>query len=107
VRQVCQRAGALVVSALIADSLQSRDQLLRVAAHFALTMGDVMASSAVTQQAFIARNQITHEMDIEGGLGQRERSYDEMVKWCENIAGVSRRFIECVGEKIRQSEGAA
>jgi hypothetical protein len=91
-----------LTDALVADSLQSRDQLLRVAAHFALTMDDVMANSKVTQEAFSARNQITHEMDIEGGVGQRERTYHDMVRWCENIADISRCFIEKVGAKVEK-----
>jgi hypothetical protein len=81
---------------LISDSLQSRDQLLKVAAHFALTRDEVMSNDKITQEAFNARNQIAHEMDIDlqSGRGRRERNYEDMVRWCENIAEVSRCFIE-------------
>jgi hypothetical protein len=64
-----------LTEALRSDSLQSRDQLLRVAAHFALTKDDVMADDKATREAFDARNQITHEMDIDlpSGKDRRER----------------------------------
>jgi hypothetical protein len=91
----------LLTETLVAESLQSRDQLLKVAGHFALTRGEVMAQSDITREAFEARNQIQHEMDIdlEHNQRRRQRSYDDMVKWCENIAEVSRCFIDRVGEK--------
>jgi hypothetical protein len=69
---------------------------LKVAAHFALTKDEVMANDKVTQEAFTARNQIAHEMfiDLQSRKGRRERNYEDMVRWCENIAEVSRCFIK-------------
>ena len=91
-----------LTNALVADSLQSRDQLLKVAAHFALTKDDVMANDRATKEAFDARNQIAHEMDVDlqNGRGRRERDYPTMVRWCENIAEVSYSFIEKTAIKI-------
>jgi len=91
-----------LTSSLVSDSLQSRDQLLKVAAHFALTRDEVMANDKMTKEGFDARNQIAHEMDIDllSGKGRRERDYETMVHWCENIAEVSRCFIEKTALKM-------
>jgi hypothetical protein len=93
---------------LASDSLQSRDQLLKVAAHFALTKDEVMEDDKLTKEAFDARNQIAHEMDVdlESGEGRREREYDTMVRWSENIAQVSFKFIEATALKITGGDGS-
>jgi hypothetical protein len=90
---------------LTSDSLQSRDQLLKVAAHFALTREDIMVSPDVTKEAFDARNQIVHEMDIDLASGdqRRARSYETMVRWSDNIVGISSNFIDKVSTKIAAS----
>lgn len=87
---------------LISDSLQSRDQLLKVASHFALTKDDVMSDDKVTKEAFDARNQIAHEMDVDlqSGKGRRARDYNTMVLWCENIAEISRCFVDHTAAKM-------
>jgi hypothetical protein len=94
---------SLTVS-LTSDSLQSRDQLLKVAAHFALTREDILAADEVTKEAFEARNQLAHEMDIDFRVEQRrrDRSYGDMVRWSENILQIGRTFITCVSSKIAQ-----
>jgi hypothetical protein len=87
---------------LKAESLQSVDQLLRVAAHFALTKDDIMADDKATREAFRARNQITHEMDVDlpSGKDRRERDYKTMVLWTENVAEISSRFIGQIEAKV-------
>lgn len=87
---------------LTSDSLQSRDQLLKVAAHFALTREDIMSAPDVTKAAFEARNQIVHEMDIdlETGNQRRERDYPTLVRWSENIIAISAAFIDKVALKV-------
>lgn len=92
----------ILTETLKAESLQSVDQLLRVAAHFALTREEIMADDKVTREAFKARNQITHEMDVDlpGGRDRRERDYQTMARWTENVAEISRRFIGQVELKM-------
>lgn len=87
---------------LSSDSLQSRDQLLKVAAHFAITRDEIMSDPEVTKSAFDARNQIVHEMDIDldAGNQRRERTYPVMAQLCENIIAMSSSFIDEVGKKI-------
>ena len=91
-----------LVESLTANSMQSRDQLLKAAAQFALTRDDVLADDGVTQAAFKARNQLAHEMDIDfrGDNQRRARSYADMVHWSENILQVGCQFIERVSAKL-------
>jgi hypothetical protein len=65
-----------------------------------------MEHDKITQEAFSARNQIAHEMDIDltSGKGRRDRNYNDMVRWCENIAEVSRRFVTQTAIKMRAPE---
>ena len=61
-----------LVAELTGASLQSKDQLLRVAAYFAVPAHEISADLAKLDRVFHARNQIAHEMDIL--LGQPNRS---------------------------------
>ncbi len=96
------RLVGMLTRSLTSDSLQSRDQLLKVAAHFALSAPEVMDEPNVTKDAFDARNQIVHEMDVDLGSGnaRRPRDYGIMIKWCDNILNISRRFIGAVEGKL-------
>lgn len=92
---------------LSSDSLQSRDQLLKVAAHFAITREEIMKKPEQTKRAFDVRNQIVHEMDIDldAGNQRRERTYPVMAQLCENIISMSSSFIDEVGKKISPPVG--
>lgn len=96
---------AMLTRSLTSDSLQSRDQLLKVAAHFALSAAEVMDEPNVTKDAFDARNKIVHEMDVDlaSGNARRQRDYAVMVKWCDNIISISRRFIGSVEAKLPEN----
>ena len=100
---------AMLTKSLTSDSLQSRDQLLKVAAHFALSAAEVMDESNVTKEAFDARNKIVHEMDVDlaSGNARRQRDYALMVKWCDNIIAISRRFIGAVEAKLPENNKAS
>lgn len=93
---------AAIIDNLTADSMQSRDQILKVAGHFALTREEVLAADGVTKAAFTARNQLAHEMDIDfrADNQRRARSYADMVLWSENILQVGTQFIQRVSGKL-------
>jgi hypothetical protein len=57
---------------LTGSSLQSKDQLLRVAAYFAIPPAELTNNLEKLKEIFDARNQIAHEMDVL--LGQTNRS---------------------------------
>ena len=84
------------------DSLQSQDQLLKVAAYFAITRDQVMAVPDSTKKAFAARNQIIHEMDVDlaGKKKRRQRAVQSMVGYCENILEIARAFVATVDAKL-------
>ncbi len=91
---------------LLEDSLQSRDQVLKVAAHFAITKDQVLADPETTKDAFDIRNDIIHEMDVDlsgKGKGQKKRRVrgaPDMIKYCENVLNISVAFINVVAERI-------
>ena len=91
---------------LLGDSLQSRDQLLKAAAHFAITRDQVLADPETTKTAFDIRNNIIHEMDVDlstKGQGQKKRRVrgaPDMVKYCENVLNIGVCFINVVTERI-------
>ena len=88
------------------DSLKNRDQLLRVAAHFAITTDEVLKDFDVTKIAFDARNDIIHEMDVnlkgskQGRKKRRVRGAPDMVKYTENVLSIGACFINSVEHKI-------
>lgn len=88
------------------DSLQSRDQLLRAAAHFAITKDEMLTDSEETKTAFDIRNDIIHEMDVDleassqGKKKRKMRGAPEMIKYTQNILNVGCSFINTVNQKI-------
>lgn len=88
------------------DSLQNKDQLLKVAAYFAITAGQVLNDPETTKLAFEARNEIVHEMDVNfesQGTGQRKRHQrpkDTVLKFCKNIFTIGSQFVNVVSQKL-------
>lgn len=93
-------------SHLLSDSLQSRDQLLKVAAHFAITKDQVLKDFGMTKDVFEVRNDIIHEMDVDlsgKAKGQKKRhgrGESDMVKYCVNILNIGVCFINVIAERI-------
>lgn len=93
-----------LIDELTGDSLQSRDQLLRVAAHFAVTREEIIDDFDVMALIFRVRNEIAHEMDIE--LGQRTRTRrprkrEDMVRFADALLQTAFRFVKSVDLKTR------
>ena len=63
-----------LVAELTSQSLQSKQQVLSAAAHFGLTVNQLMAKPNVYDQVFRARNEIAHEMDIDFDQPRRSRT---------------------------------
>ncbi|WP_105403429.1 hypothetical protein [Neorhizobium sp. T7_12] len=94
---------------LTSDSLQSRDQLLKAASYFAIGREDFMPAHGVTDAAFKARNQITHEMDADlaSQQGRRKREYHQMIEWCQNIVAISEAFLSQVAARLSDKTGSS
>lgn len=94
-----------LVKDLMSGSLQSQDELLRVAAYFALTKDGILEDSKTTQEAFKVRNNIIHQMDVDFGTDNKtryKRNEVEMLKLCKNILSISVDFINAVAERVHQ-----
>ena len=63
-----------LVTKLTAHSLQSKQQVLSAASHFGLSASQLMANPEVYDEVFRARNEITHEMDIDFDQPKRSRT---------------------------------
>jgi hypothetical protein len=88
---------------LTGNSLQSKDQLLRVAAFFAIGVRDLNTHLGQLKTVFDARNQIAHEMDILFGQinrGRRSRSLDSMKAHTAFVLNVCCAFYNAVEKKL-------
>jgi len=91
---------------LTGDSLQSTDQLLRVAAHFAITKDEVLPANTDAKDGFKAHNEIIHEMDVDflpstkQKSERRIRQYGTFKKYSENTLSTAARFINAVSKKL-------
>lgn len=96
-----QLIGALV-GELTARSLQSREELSRVGAHFDVPTHEFISDPVALDAVFHARNQISHEMDIDlqGGLDRRERNYADMVSYANTVFRVARDLLREVDARL-------
>lgn len=95
-----------MVDKLTGDSLQSVDQLLRVAAYFAIPREKIIENIDLAKNVFLARNQITHEMDVnleETSCNRRQRSRKDMILYTNTLNEISFLFIENIFQKIELS----
>ena len=92
----------LVVELTVA-SLQSKDQLLRVAAYFAIPAHEISADLAKLQKVFHARNQVAHEMDIllgQPNRGRRQRRAQDMKEYASFVLTTALAFYTAVEKRL-------
>lgn len=95
---------------LVNSSLQSRDEIFRVAAAFAITsekiLGKIKADSL--KDVFLARNDVIHEMDIDFNKtvasDTKKRKQDETVKQCKIIFEIMNNFLKEVSLKLENDK---
>ena len=88
---------------LTASSLQSKDQLLRVAAYFAIPADEITNDPNGLRAVFEARNQIAHEMDIllgQPNRGRRQRKHDTIHKQTSIILATAVSFYKAVEKRL-------
>jgi hypothetical protein len=92
----------LYVEELTSDSLQSKDQLFRVAASFAINGNDIFDANHLAG-TFSVRQQIIHEMDADfespSFRNRLHRTKTDMVKRTNNLISGGEKFIKKVNEK--------
>jgi hypothetical protein len=90
-----------LMSDLIADSLQSFEQLSKVAAAFNIPSSD-MGDIGKLREAFTVRNQIIHEMDIDfrANRSRRSRKQNDMQKYTAAVLNTANTFLKRVDIKL-------
>lgn len=91
---------------LTSNSLQSADELLKVGSVFNIETAKLVNGKEAhdkLRKIFIARNQITHEMDVDmmaPDVRMRDRTLEETKDYSEYIINLADKFIELVSEKL-------
>ena len=92
-----------LVDSLCATSLQSKEQLLRVAAAFNIESKSIVQSPQSLKEIFDARNQISHEMDVDfnqPNRSRRSRRKDVMIGYTNEIFRIALAFLLEVESKL-------
>jgi hypothetical protein len=88
---------------LTSKSLQSTEQLLKTAAFFNIPSDAVCDSPANLTDIFNARNQITHEMDVDfeqSNRSRRPRARDTMTTFANEIFKIAGNFLAEVDRRL-------
>lgn len=91
-----------LIKQLTANSLQSKDELLRAAAHFAIGPKDLTSDLEGVRNIFKVRNEIAHEMDIDFAQPNRKRfprRRDDMVNYVNQIIQIASDMLKTVDLK--------
>lgn len=91
---------------LTSDSIQSKDQLLRVASSFGISTEDLSVDLKKLKTVFEVRNQIAHEMDIDFKQPNRNRvprAKNDMIEMTNIILKTADHFLNKVDEIVRLS----
>jgi hypothetical protein len=84
------------------NSLQSLEQILTVASHFAITSEELLIKKTTEEikKTFNVRNEISHEMDVDltgkSHKKRRERTCNDMMSHSYNILSISFNFIKSI-----------
>jgi hypothetical protein len=92
-----------LVRDLTGSSLQSKDQLLRVAAYFAIPADELTSDVSRLRDVFETRNQIAHEMDVQfkqPNRSRRSRTYDAMQDATALILKTATAFYSAVAKRL-------
>lgn len=91
---------------LTSNSLQSSDELLKVGAYFNIKSDNLVKGREMHKKLrniFIARNQITHEMDVDMTspiFKMRNRTYEEINDYSNFMIDLAEKYIELVSKKL-------
>jgi len=96
-----------LVGSITSNSLQSVDQLLRVAAHFGIPASELYRNLDDLREVFDVRNKISHEMDIDFSQSNRSRfprRKKDMIGYTNILLDVAISFLYIVDEKLQIAE---
>lgn len=92
-----------LIEFLCGSSLQSKEQLLRVASFFNIPSARLAVNFNLLDQIFEARNQVAHEMDIDfthTGRNRRPRRHDRIITFVNEIFRLASAFLTEVEAKL-------
>ena len=92
-----------LVTDLCSSSLQSKDQLFKVVAHFNIASQRITDEPDRLQKIFDARNQIAHEMDIDftqTNRSRRPRRIGDMKAYVNEIFRISSCVLGMIDQKL-------
>jgi hypothetical protein len=91
---------------LTSGSLQSHEELLKVASYFDVPTKEIVDDVNSLRDVFQARNQIIHEMDVDftqKNRNRRPRAKTGMIKSTNKIFAVSANLLAAVDRRIANS----
>jgi hypothetical protein len=92
-----------LVNTICSSSLQSKEQLLKVAANFDLPTIEISTDLKKLEDIFLARNQISHEMDVDFTQpirSRRPRQKQMMIEYTEEILRISNSFLCGISKRL-------
>ena len=91
-----------VIWDLTSNSLQSKDELLKVASYFDIPSNILVSDLGVLKEIFDIRNQIVHEMDIDlsDPKHRRERVETAMIIYTNELFKIAETFLNEVDSKL-------
>ena len=95
-----------LVADLISQSLQSKDQVLRVASYFDIPSAALATDLALLERIFRARNEIVHEMDVDfaqTNRNRRPRRKAVMIRHTAEILRLANAFLSEVDRGLSQA----
>lgn len=94
-----------VIRDLTSNSLQSKDELLKVASFFNIPSNTLTTDFNLLKEIFDVRNQITHEMDIDFNESsfRRTRSRDRMVLYTNEVLKIANQLLLEVDNRLSGS----
>ena len=90
-------------SELTSQSLQSKDQVLRAASFFDIPSNALTSDIRLLDRIFQARNQISHEMDVDlnqPNRNRRPRRKNAMISHTETILQLANAFLVEVDQRL-------
>lgn len=93
-----------LVNDLTRGSLQSVDELFRVASFFNIPSKELIDDPKVLKNVFKIRNQISHEMDIDfsqRNRNRRPRARDDMIQHTNTVFKAANIFLDEVNKKLK------
>ncbi len=92
-----------LVVELTSASLQSSEQLFKVASYFDVATNRICANQALLTEVFRVRNEIAHEMDVDfaqPNRSRRPRPQERMIAYANELFSVGSSLLACVNEKV-------